>query len=187
MNNYEYIIASLPVLGKDAVGLDADALISGIRSRCTDADNALIDKLLDGFNPDKLDAAFYDEALKSSNHFLREFLRFDLQVRNTKVEYLNTVLERLDGLDIIPYEQEFTEKSRVMEILSGTDILKREKALDDLMWEKADSLILMDLFDIDVILAFIAKLKIADRWHKLDEGTGREMFRHLVNEIRNTR
>ena len=93
----------------------------------------------------------------------------------------------VNGMHIIPYEQEFTEKSRVMEILSGTDILKREKALDDLMWEKADSLILMDLFDIDVILAFIAKLKIADRWHKPDEGTGREMFRHLVNEIRNTR
>ena len=55
------------------------------------------------------------------------------------------------------------------------------------MWEKADSLTELDLFDIDIILAFIAKIEIADRWSKLDEDTGRELFRRLVNEIRNTR
>ena len=187
MNNYEYIIASLPVLGKDAGSLDADSLILAIRGECSEADNRLIDKLLDGFDPEKLDAAFYESALKSGNHFLREYLRFDLQVRNTKVEYLNSVLGRLDGLDVIPLEQDFDDKPRVMEILSGTDILKREKGLDDLMWEKAETLTHMDVFDIDIILAFIARIKIADRWSKLDEDTGRELFRRLVNEIRNTR
>lgn len=186
MNNYEYIIASLPVLGKDARSLDADALVQGIRGQCSASDNALIDRLMDAFDAEKLDAAFYEAALGSRNHFLREFLRFDLQVRNTKVEYLNSVLGRPEGQDVLPMEEEFDEKPRVMEILSGTDILKREKGLDDLMWEKADSLTQMDLFDIDIILAFIAKIMIASRWSKLDEETGREMFRRLVNEIRKT-
>lgn len=187
MNNYEYIIASLPVLGKDARNLDADALVEGIRKQCSAGDNAMIDRLLDGFKADKLDAAFYEAALGSGNHFLREFMRFDLQVRNTKVEYLNSVLGRPEGLDIIPLEEEFDEKPRVMEILSGTDILKREKGLDDLMWEKADALTQLDVLDVDIILAYIAKIMIASRWSKLDENTGREMFRRLVNEIRKTR
>ena len=47
MNNYEYIIASLPVLGKDAGSVDADALVQSVRNQCSDSDNALIDKLLD--------------------------------------------------------------------------------------------------------------------------------------------
>ncbi len=187
VNNYEYIIASLPVLGKDAGSVDADALVQSVRNQCSDSDNALIDKLLDGFDAEKLDAAFYEEALKSRNHFLREYLLFDLKVRNTKAEYLNSVLGRPLDQDVIPLGEEFDDKTRVMEILQGTDILKRERALDELMWEKADSLTELDLFDIDIILAFIAKIKIADRWSKLDEETGRELFRRLVNEIRNTR
>lgn len=187
MNNYEYIIASLPVLGKDAGRLDAEALVQAIRGQCSESDNGLIDKLLDGFDAEKLDLAFYEDALRSRNHFIREFLRFDLQVRNTKAEYLNSVLGRPGQQDVLPLEEEFDDKPCVMEILQGADILKRERALDELMWEKADALIQMDLFDIDVILAFIAKIKITDRWNKLDEDTGRELFRRLVNEIRNTR
>ena len=37
------------------------------------------------------------------------------------------------------------------------------------------------------ILGFTAKLKIIDRWNKLDPETGRELFRKLVDEIRKTR
>ena len=74
-----------------------------------------------------------------------------------------------------------------MAVLEQSDILSRERGLDKLLWEKAEELTRMDLFDIDVILSFIAKLKITDRWNKLDPRTGREMFRKLVQEIRNTR
>ncbi|MBO5651574.1 MAG: DUF2764 family protein, partial [Selenomonas sp.] len=66
-------------------------------------------------------------------------------------------------------------------------IRARERGLDDIMWAKADELVQMHIFDVDIILAFIAKLKIADRWNKLDPESGREMFRRLVQEIRNTR
>ena len=52
------------------------------------------------------------------------------------------------------------------------------------MWDKIDSLTVMDVFDLDVILGFIAKLKIVDRWLQLDEGTGRELFHKLVKEIK---
>ena len=55
------------------------------------------------------------------------------------------------------------------------------------MWQKAEELTMLHLFDIDVILAFIAKIKITDRWNRLDPQTGRRMFRTLVEEIRQTR
>jgi hypothetical protein len=54
------------------------------------------------------------------------------------------------------------------------------------MWEKISSLTLFNYFDITVILAFITKLNIVARWFKLDEQTGREMFKKLVDEVRGT-
>lgn len=188
MNNYEYIIASLPV-PETAGALDASALVEAIRSQCSPADNALIDILTDGFVPEKLDAAFYGKALSSRNPFIRDYFLWDLQVRNTKTEYLNAKLGRPAGMDLIdlPGASDFDEKPRVQEILSDSDILRRERGLDDLMWNKAEELTLMHLFDIDVILAFITKVYITSRWTGLDPETGRAMFRSLVEEIRKTR
>ncbi|MBQ2565537.1 MAG: DUF2764 family protein, partial [Bacteroidales bacterium] len=41
-------------------------------------------------------------------------------------------------------------------------------------------------FDVNVILAFIAKLHIIWRWIALDPVTGKEMFEDLVDEVRGT-
>ena len=82
--------------------------------------------------------------------------------------------------------EEFEEAPALENALNSADILSRERGLDDLMWAKIDNLTLFNYFDIDVILGFIAKLNIVARWFKLDEQTGREMFKKLVDEIRGT-
>lgn len=191
MNNYEYIIASLPVPGQENPA--AEAILDFIRSQLSGQDRELLDMLLDGFDGEKLDRDFYRRALKSRNPFIRGFLGYDLRLRNTKAEYLNTALERPEGTDVILMaeegreEAEFEQKPEVLALLRQDDILARERALDALLWDKADELTRMHLFDLDVILAFTAKLKITDRWNKLDPETGRELFRSLVQEIRNSR
>lgn len=189
MNNYEYIIASLPVPDESAGKLDAESVLADIKSLCSETDNRLIDLLLDSFDPDKLDAAFYERALSSHNAFIREYLRYDLRVRNVKVEYINRSLGRQEGIDVMPEpgDGDFDGKAEVDDVLEQSDILARERGLDKLMWNKADELVLMHVFDLDVILAFVAKIKITDRWNKLDPQTGRELFRRLVDEIRKTR
>ena len=191
MNNYEYIIASLPVPGQENPA--AEAILDFIRSQLSGQDRELLDMLLDGFDGEKLDRDFYRRALKCRNPFIRGFLGYDLRLRNTKAEYLNTALERPEGTDVIHMaeeggeEAEFEQKPEVLALLRQDDILARERALDALLWDKADELTRMHLFDLDVILAFTAKLKITDRWNKLDPETGRELFRSLVQEIRNSR
>ncbi len=188
MNNYEYIIACLPVLGEKAA-LDRDAIMEGIRSQCSPADNALIDILADSFDPGKLDSAFYAGALSCRNSFLRQYLMWDLQVRNTKARYLNRALGRPEDTDTIdlPGALDYDGEESVQAVLSGPDILERERGLDSLMWDKAEKLVELHLFDIDVILSFIARLNIADRWNKLDPQRGRALFKRLVDEIRQTR
>lgn len=193
MNNYEYIVASLPViepgsrLGSSSA---ANAITNDIREQLSNKDNALVTMLLDGFDPEKLNAGFYRACLGSGSRFLREYFLFDLFLRNTKVEYLNASLGRPEGKDVLLLEEledyEFEQKEEIVEILSGTDIIGREKGLDMAIWEHVEEVTTMDVFDMDAILGFIARLKIIDRWDKLDPEAGAELFRRLIKEIRAT-
>lgn len=188
MNNYEYIIASLPDITQDwkeSEDMPADSIVSWIKENCSARDRELIGFLEKGFSPENLDMEFYREALSHRNAFLREYFRFDLNVRNAKVSYLNKALGRSAETDIfLRDEEEFEEEAKTDAVLATDDILARERGIDDLMWEKIDNLTTYDYFDIEAILGFIAKLQIVMRWRRLDPQTGREMFSRLVNEVR---
>ena len=188
MNNYEYLIASLPDITpewKDTGEMSGDAFVDWLREGCSDSDRKLIDFLREGFAAENLNKDFYLRALSHRDRFLREYFRFDRNVRNAKVEYLNRELGRAAGTDIfLTDENGFEEEARLGAVLGSGDILSREKGIDDLMWEKIGSLTTFDYFDIDAILGFIAKLNIAMRWNRLDPETGREMFSRIVKEVR---
>ena len=188
MNNYEYLIASLPDITpdwKDSGEMSGDAFVDWLREGCSDSDRKLIHFLREGFAAENLNKDFYLRALSHRDRFLREYFRFDLNVRNAKVEYLNRELGRAAGTDIfLTDENGFEEEARLGAVLGSGDILSREKGIDDLMWEKIESLTTFDYFDIDAILGFIAKLNIAMRWNRLDPETGREMFSRIVKEVR---
>lgn len=193
MDNYEYIIAGLPALQQAPTGAshaDADRIMASIREQLSEKDNALVDLLLSGWDAESLDSAFYLKALNHRNRFIREYFAYDLNLRNLKVEYLNKSLGRPEDMDIVRLEgmdgSDFEGRQEIMSVLKGADILKRERGLDDLMWKKIEEITIMDVFDIEVILGFIARLKIIDRWDKLDPDTGNELFRKLVEEIRAT-
>ena len=188
MKNYQYTVASLPELlpGAAAGVPDTDAVIAEIRESCDKRDNELLDFLVRSFSDENLTEDFYREALAHGNSFIREYFAFDLKVRNAKVRHLNTALSRPAGQDEIVLSEEEEEEDGFARIFSGKDIIAREKAVDNLYWEKLDELSLMHYFDMNVIMAFILKLRIVNRWNLLDEAAGREMFRKLVEEVRGT-
>ena len=92
----------------------------------------------------------------------------------------------LYGKDGEPLVLPFEEADAVEAILRGEDLLARERALDDLMWDRISSMTVFDYFDVEAVLAFIAKMQVVARWYRLDEQSGREMFRRLVDEVRGT-
>ena len=203
MSNFEYIIASLPFLTADfkySNGAGFNSVISEIKRDLDDRDDALVEFLLKGFEDKSLNADFYAAALRHRNRFLREYFRFDLNLRNAKVRYLNAQLGRDPEQDVLTGEDpeaadvdidgfrfnggEFEEAMKVDDILSGSDLVNREKGLDDILWDKVDSLATFHYFDIDAVLAYIAKLHIVNRWLALDEEAGRDRFRRLIKEVR---
>jgi ribosome-binding factor A len=137
------------------------------------------------------------QGLKSAEGFIRRQLARTLNLRNTPVitfvldqsiEYgvnMSHKIAQVMAKDNAAAE-EFEEAADLETILNTGDILSRERGIDDLMWEKIDSLTTFNYFDIDAILGFITKLNIVARWYKLDEQTGREMFKKLVDEVRGT-
>ena len=200
MKNYEYIVASLPDIttGWKIGEKGPEDYIEEIVSLCSDKDRKLIEFLMSGYLEENLNAGFYGKALTHKDAFIREYFRFDLNVRNAKVKYLNKALGRDAEKDVLLFgedtpqavldavAEEFEEAADLETILNTGDILSRERGIDDLMWEKIDSLTTFNYFDIDAILGFITKLNIVARWYRLDEQTGREMFKRLVDEVRGT-
>ena len=205
MSNFEYNISSLPYLTMDfkySGQAGFNSVISDIKRDLDERDQDRVDFLLKGFSDKDLDADFYAEALRNRNRFLREYFRFDLNLRNAKVRYLNNQLGREPDMDVMTGEDpeaedvdidgfrftggEFEEAAKVDAILAVTDLVAREKGLDDVLWDKIDSLSTFHYFDIEAVLAYIAKLHIVTRWLNLDEEVGRDVFRRLLKDVRGT-
>lgn len=206
MSNFEYIISSLPYLTQDYKydqGEGFYTVLEQIKENLGEKDAETLDFLLDGYDAKKLDADFYAKALKSSNRFIREYFRFDLNLRNAKVRYLNRTLGRAEEQDVITgkgdeFEEdldidgyrftggEFEEEQKVQSALESASLLDRERSLDNICWEKVNNLETFHYFDITAVLAYVAKLHIVDRWLALDEEKGRELFHKLVQEVKGT-
>ena len=205
MSNFEYIISSLPYLTMDfkyAGQAGFNSVISDIKRDLDEKDQGLVEFLLKGFSDKELNADFYAAALKHRNRFLREYFRFDLNLRNAKVRYLNAQLGREPDQDVMTGEDpeaedvdidgfrftggEFEEVLKVDNILADKDLVSREKGLDDVLWDKIDNLSTFHYFDIEAVLAYIAKLHIVTRWLNLDEEVGRDVFRRLLKDVRGT-
>ena len=207
MSNYEYIISSLPWLTADykyAGGQGFGDVIAEIKDNLGEKDTATLDFLLKGFQSESLSTDFYTEALSHPCRFIREYFRFDLNLRNAKVRYLNRQLGRAPETDILTGEATedneyradidgyvfsggvFEEAAAVESVLEESDLISREKGLDEVVWQKADSLSTFHYFDLTAVLAYVAKLHIVDRWLALDPEKGRDLFRKLVQEVKGT-
>ena len=201
MNNYVYIIAGLPDFTPDwrQGEKSLDEYLEQMHELLSTKDNEVIAFIMKGFDKDQIGPDFYKEVLSHRLGFIREFFQFDMNVRNQKVRYLNDALGRAPEKDVLslrdpeaeetglePEEPEFKEAGRLQAILEGGDILSRERGIDDLYWDKIDELTLFDYLNFDRILGVAAKMMIIRRWLILDEETGREMFKKLVDEVRGT-
>lgn len=190
MNNYEYIIACLPVIRQGQLPSgDTDSILEEISSLLEGKDLDTFVFFLSGFKPESLTPEFYLRAKSHRNVFVRDYFEFDLNLRNTKTWYLNTMLGRPEGQDLVIIDEDtvFEPDEKLMSVLRTKDILERERGLDSALWEFIENSNCMKLFCLDVILGFCVELKIVDRWLKLDPETGRILFRKMLEEIRNTR
>ena len=173
MSNFEYIISSLPYLTMDfkyAGQTGFNSVISDIKRDLDEHDQGLVDFLIKGFSEKELDADFYAG-------------------RDPDMDVMTGEDPEAEDVDIDGFRftgGEFEEALKVDNILADKDLVSREKGLDDLLWDKIDGLSTFHYFDIEAVLAYIAKLHIVTRWLNLDEEVGRDVFRRLLKDVRGT-
>ncbi|NCB18438.1 MAG: DUF2764 family protein, partial [Bacteroidia bacterium] len=196
MGNYHYIIAGLPdlILDFESSGYDFDALFQHIQEMSTTEDRRCMEWLFFGLKEENLNNHFYRAAKKSKTKFIREYFKFDLQLRNIQAAYI----ARKNSLDPSVYligENEITDQLKyskaadfglslysdsapvIIKALETENILDREQMLDNLRWNKANEICTFNYFDINVILSFLLKAAIVKRWNKLDRKKGALIFK----------
>lgn len=152
---------------------------------------------------DQLTKLYYDYATQVSNKFLRTWFEFERDIKNIlsgltarrhkmPVENLlvgsNTITDaiRKSNARDFSLSAEFPFVEKIIQINENADLLKREKAIDQLKWNYIDEVNTFNYFSIEVILGFVLKLGMVERWLKLDKKTGEEMFRKLLKDLENS-
>ena len=183
MNNYHYIIAGLPELMPDfhAEGFSYKDLELSIREQLSARDRRLVDWLDFGTDTSHLSGHFYRAVSRQNSGFLRAYFEMDRKMRNAQVEFISAK----ENMDSARYTVGETESCQE-EYPELQAIFQCEHRLDMFRWERITGMTLFHYFDMDVILAFLAKGLIVDRWSRLDRERGTQLFRQYVDEVRGT-
>lgn len=205
MNNYPYLIAGLPEIFPDfeKSSYNIDLLFDRIKDNIKPNEKRYLEWLLFGLKGENLTSHFYREVFKTRNRFLNEFFRFDLNMRNIQAAFISKNM----GMDVSEFligdnelvtsiktsrsadfgaSEFFEESAKLIAVLSNSNILEKEQGLDLMRWNKASQLTIFNYFDIDWLLSFATRLSLAKRWDALDKKMGAELFKKLVNEVRET-
>lgn len=152
---------------------------------------------------DQLTALYYDYSAQISNEFLRTWFEFERNIKNILTGFSARrhkipVENLLIGNDTVTnairksnardfgLSSEFPFVEKLIQLNENSNLLEREKALDQLKWNYIDELNTFNYFSIELILGFVFKLTMVERWLKLDKKTGEEMFRRLVSDLENS-
>ncbi|HIZ87562.1 MAG TPA: DUF2764 domain-containing protein [Candidatus Coprenecus pullistercoris] len=189
MNNYHYIIAGLPELMPDFSSgtFSYGDIAATIKEQLSRRDRRYVDWLEFGADSSRLCSHFYRAAERQGNAFIRSYYAMDRRLRNAQTIYL----AEKDGKDSSRYTVGETDSAKealreLIPVFQNGDLFEREHSLDRYRWERITEMTLFHYFDMDVILAFMAKGMIVDRWSSLDKDKGAELFRLYVDEVRGT-
>ncbi|MDR1226745.1 MAG: DUF2764 domain-containing protein [Prevotellaceae bacterium] len=148
----------------------------------------------------KLQKYFYEYAGGLNSKFIRRWFDFERSLRNVQAAFLsrktkrdiaNNLIGEGDLVEVLSRSNasDFGLKGeeiwldRALSVFEGKDIVEREWRIDALRWEMADELCELEYFSIDVLLAYAAKMQIAERWAALGEEIGAERLKQLIAEI----
>jgi len=144
---------------------------------------------------------FYDYVFSFRDQFLTDWFTFEMNVTNVLIglncrEFEKDPEEELIGDNFVT---EAVNKSsakdfglapildyvgQVISIAEKDNLLAREKSLDQFRWDQLDEFTRFHYFSLEVILAYTIKLQMVYRWMELDEQTGRELFKQLIEELK---
>ena len=208
--NYYYLIAGLPdlTLEQSVKNFDLQALLDKVYEYTAESEHKSIRELFLPYEFLKLQephyawTRFYEEIEKKSyNPFVRSWWKFDQLLRNIQTAWMCrkldlSVQEQLVGcteeielfvknnLPDFGLRREIALGEQIFNLLDeNLTILEREFRFDQIRWQMADELTTFHYFDINKVLAYLAKADILNRWLKLDKERGTALFDGFVKTL----
>jgi hypothetical protein len=149
---------------------------------------------------DQLTWLYYEHVKNCNNEFLRDWFEFDLNLKNIVAGFNarkhglngekyfigeNSVVQAVKKSTLKDFGlgNDFEHMEKLISIQENSNLLERERAMDTLRWEFLDERNTFNYFTIEVLLAFIIKLQIVQRWLEMDLETGQKMFRKLLEQL----
>lgn len=151
---------------------------------------------------DRLSALYYNYAMTCGNDFVASWYEFNLNVNNIMVAFT----ARKYKMDVSFYVVGDTEYSQalktsnardfglsteidyleqVMKIAEISDLVEREKRLDQLRWKWMEDKTFFEYFTIERLYVFLLQTDIIERWLVLDKEKGNLMFREIIAALKN--
>lgn len=167
---YAYFVASLPALVFNTPPpISLEQFRAAASRMLTIRDQATLDALLDG-GP-------------CGHPFVLEWRARETQLRNAVVRARAAAA----NVEARPFLREHPGwdvalERAVMDAMGRPTPLDRELELDRCRWHLAEDLARFCPFELDSVLAYALKLRILERWHRMDAAVGRERLERWVEE-----
>lgn len=154
-----------------------------------------------GLLENELAALYYEYGMKSPNKFVSSWFEFNLTLNNVfvalaarkyKVDIARNVVGdteitealRTSGARDFGLTGEVDYFDQLVKISEIDELLKREKKTDQLKWNWIEDETFFNYFSVERIFAYLLKIEMIERWLSLDKERGREMFRELIDSLK---
>lgn len=151
----------------------------------------------------QLTRLYLEATPENTQGFVRRWLVFDNQLRNVlsawnsreynyplegQIVGQNEVAEAIERSPARDFglSGEFPFVDKLLHALEQDSLLEREKAIDRIRWNYIDDLNTFQYFTIDVILGYLLKLTMLDRWRRLEPERGKAAVDNLIEELENS-
>ena len=157
----------------------------------------------EAFLPENVLAAYYYEyAMKCSNDFVSSWFEFNLNLNNILI----ALTARRYKIEVAPNIVGSTEVSEAIRLSNARDfgisgsvdyfeqllriseteeLVDRERKIDLLKWNWMEDAVFFNYFTVERIFVFLLKLEMIERWISLDKEKGSEMFREIIESLKN--
>jgi len=156
------------------------------------------------FWEDRLASLYYDYLGDSKNEFVRNWAEFNLNINNV----ITALTCRRNGIAYAPYivgnneiantlrasnardfglTDIFDQLEQMRRIDEETDLIEKEYKIDRMRWAWIDEETFFNYFTIERIVGYLFKLQMMERWMILDEESGGQIFKEIVNNLKNTK
>lgn len=143
---------------------------------------------------------FYDSVADHEDKFIRDWFRFDADLKNIvialncrkhDISYQDQLIGTNDLTDRIlkssaadfGLSKEYPYFDILARLNEQTDIIEKEKGLDALRWKWIDNETFFEYFTLPRLMGHLIKLHIIFRWIHLSQSVGEKRFQQILYEL----